>query len=217
MIVPVPGDYVLHIMEHAIMLPSELEFTDEDVTIQERGDIPMKGWFTTEKLNSYRQIVHTSTFDHPKGLSVWNGRILKEHGRQFLTGGGDGTPIGKITSHRFVEGQGMAGKGYFFSENDALFKRALREKTVDALSIGFQILEGGAERRKKKGQEDVLHITKGRLLEVSSVNVGANSQSLFKILHSLRPDLNINTRGYCYLLIGDQRYLVNQQGDIIDG
>lgn len=217
MIVPVPGDYVLHIMDHALKIPSDLDFTKDDKEVQARGDIPMRGWLTTEKMNAYRQIVHNSTFDHKDGLTFWNGRILKEHGRQFLTGGGDGTPIGTMKEHSFVKGKGMAGKGYFYKENPELFKRALHEKTIDAFSIGFRLLEGGAERRQKKGEEEILHITKGQLFEVSVVNIGANSESFFKILHSLRPEPEHLTHGYLYVIAGGARYLINRQGDIIDG
>jgi len=194
----------------------------------ETGDLLVRGWMTTTQLNSYRQRVHASTFDWDGGLSRWNGRILLEHGRRFLVGGGDGVPIGRITTHKFVKNRGMYGSGFYYKENDERLKRAVRDGTMNDWSIGFELTEDGYEYDEKK---DILDITKGILHELSTCNVGAcpgaknevlNEHELVgEILHHAREEMIkkdiIHQEPKCRLVTWQGRqWLVTSRGDWYD-
>jgi len=192
------GDNVVHIMDS--------QFEHSVSAGMESGDIQIRGWLTTEKKNSYGQVVHSSTFDWADGLSKWNGRILNQHGRRFLIGGGDNTPVGQITKHSIRNGEGFFGAGYIYNQAPELVKRAIRDETLNAFSIGFTIAEKGAKYDKK---DDVLNITKGFLHEVSLVNVGANDQALFEVLNSMNTEHYTGKNGYFFLILKGKRYLVD--------
>ena len=200
------GDNVVHVMDS----PFEHSMPAGEI---ETGDIQIRGWLTTEKKNAYDQVVHASTFDWEGGLSRWNGRILNQHGQRFLTGGGDNTPVGRITHPSIREGEGFFGSGYIYNEAPELLKRSVRDGTINAFSIGFKIAEGGVEYDE---ETDTENITKGFLHEVSLVNVGANDESLFEVLNSLNAKHYTRKHGYFYLIKGGQRYLVNSRGEVQD-
>jgi len=204
---PQAGDAFVHVPDGTFTLADD---GDGD-NAMEHGDIKTRGWLTTEKLNSYRQIVHSSTFDWEGGFKRWQGRILSEHGRRFLIGGGDGTPIGKITTHQIVKGAGLYGIGHIYHDNPPLLKRALLDGTLNAWSIGFTVMEDGFKYDKKK---DILNITKGQMREVSLVYLGANDESFVEIIHSLRTYRRLNPDNYCYIIKGGVTYLVNLEGEV---
>lgn len=200
------------------------DIEDDDLlahsAVSDDGDVTIRGWLTTEQLNSYRQIVRTSTFDWKGGLSRWNGRILLEHGRRFLIGGGNGIPVGQFMNYEFIEGKGMFGTASIWKENPALLRRAIREGTMNALSIGFTVVKGGYTYHKKA---DKLEIKKGVLHEVSLCNVGVNAGALFEVVHSMRqmqPNLDTlthNQQRRCYhITYKGVTYLVNNKGEVED-
>lgn len=209
MIKPSPGDPILYCVDGGLTC-------HDDDNSSHGGDIPIKGWMTTETKNSYGQIVRSSTFDWKDGLTLWNGRILDSHGQRFFIGGGNNTPTGMMTSHEIIDGEGMLGTGYIFEECSAQYLRSIREGTINALSIGFTLMKKGYEYDE---DTDTLEITKGQLHEVSTCNVGANLEARFAVLNSFNHERNVNPNylhGYIYVIMGGERYLVNEQGDIID-
>lgn len=213
MITPSPGDPILYCVDGGLTCL-------EDKSSDTSGDVPIRGWLTTEKKNSYDQVVRSSIFDWDGGLARWSGRILNDHGRRFLQGGGDSIPIGKIDQHQIVPSQGMLGEGFIFKESSPQLKRAIREETIDGLSIGFVLEKDGFKIHKKTKTEDAfLELTKGRLFEVSTVTVGANDEALFEVLNSIRHGNNEPNykHGYLYVILNGNRYLINERGDIIDG
>lgn len=205
---------VIHSRKGAMVVLSESPFTLSSLPDgAEDGDIHVRGWLTTTALNSYRQIVHTSTFDWDGGLKFWQGRILNNHGRQFLMGGGDNVPIGRISQLDTITDEGYYGEGYIYHESNPQLRRAMRDGTVNSFSIGFMVEEGGAEYDE---DDDIVHITKGRLHEVSVVNVGANELSKFKVLNDVTLSSMTNNAEYYILIKGGKRYLVNRtKGDVI--
>ena len=222
--IPQAGDFVTAVthgafacdtMDSPVVVPDGADVVEHDVRGAVSGDIHIKGWLTTTKKNSYDQIVAHDTFDHETGMSQWNGRMLMEHGRQFLIGGGNGTPVGQFTQHQFVKGKGLWGKAHIYKENSALLKRAVRDGTLNALSIGFTIAEDGAKYSKK---EDTLFINKGHLLECSLCDVGANDEALFEVINSVR---NYKSQahdysGFKYVIWKGVTYLINREGEVFD-
>ena len=211
MLTPSPGDPILYCVDGGLTCHAEGSASS--------GDIPIRGWLTTEKKNSYGQVVRSSIFDWDGGLTRWNGRILKDHGQRILVGGGENTPVGQITKHSFIPGEGMFGSGILYKENSEQYKRAVREGTINGLSIGFTVENDGWKAHKKTKTEDAwLEFTKGRLFEVSTVNVGANDQALFEVLNSIaHGNTEPNYKhDYLYVVLKGNTYLVNRQGDIID-
>jgi len=217
MTLPEPGDFVVMTCAGVCQLdggaPAQ-SFHDGDTP---DGDIKIRGWLTTEKINSYRQIVKAETFDWSGGTSRWNGRVLDQHGRRFLLGGGSDLPVGQILRYEFVKGKGLWGSGHIWAEAPERLKRAIRDKVTNAFSIGFIPEEDGLDYDKK---EKLLTISKGVLLEVSTVNVGANDESLFEVFHQAafaKPDRTTEhkPRDHFYLIHKGRRYLVTE-GRIYD-
>ena len=138
--------------------------------------------------------------------------MLFDHGRRFLIGGGDNIPIGQWRQYLIREGEGVYAKGVISKETDSLFKRAIRDGTLNALSIGFIVEEDGFEY---DDETETTEITRGTLLEASIVPVGANDEALFEIMHSMtqRHSLHNNSE-YRGVVVGGTRYLVNPKGEI---
>lgn len=140
------------------------------------GDIEIAGWVITEDLIESRQmIVLTSAFDHKDGFSPFNGRVLAFHDETK-------EPVGEVIGElELVEGQGMRGRIRIWRENGELFKRAIREHTLNAFSIGMRILEWSYNEKT-----EILTVTKAQLKELSIVNMGAASKALFEVRNSLK-------------------------------
>ena len=214
------GDSVVLVSENAIVNVADVGGDD--------GDIAVQGWLTTEKENSYKQVVKYDTFKHDGGLRRWNGRMMLAHGRRLLVGGGDEVPVGIFTRRSFVKDKGFFGIGTIYKENTPRLKRAVRDGVLNAWSIGFGVLEGGYAVDKKTGKAT---ITKGELFETSLCTIGANDESLVEVTNSLlarryaddgggssnfeHSRNHYDTRGYYWLVYGGQWFFVNSKGDML--
>lgn len=200
-----PGERVQFVQENAI--------TFDDLKSPVGGDIAISGWMTTEKVNSYNQIVKADIFEHDEGMSRWNGRIMLGHGRQVLIGGGTDTPIGQIYNYESIKGEGIKANGIIYHQAPELLKRSVREGTMNAWSIGFMPLNWEEEE-----ETDVVTFTKGTLHELTVTILGANDEALFEVTNSLAPNKQLQNREeLMYIISEGTRYVVNSKGEVIDG
>lgn len=209
---PQTGDFVVLVADSELTCHADGDDI-QAIAADSKVDIPIRGWLTTTKKNSYDQIVESSFFDWEGGLAKWSGRILAHHGQRFLFGGGDSTPVGKMSRHSIVDGEGMFGSGFIYGENPPLLKRAVLEGTLSSLSIGFKIAEGGMRHDRKT---KTTHLTKGILHEVSLCNVGVCDEAIFEIVHSVDTFdySNKHQDAKRWVIIYGQRYLVNSMGEV---
>lgn len=162
-----------------VLVSMDTEFADAEETAD--GDIEIEGLAITEQLiESRRMIVKTDAFKHKDGFSLFNGRMLYFH---------DDTkePIGEVTSKQLISGTGLFIKARLWKENSELFKRAVREKKLRAMSIGFTI-----DKWEYDEKLDIVTITEARLKEVSVVNIGADENALFEVTNSLKENETYN-------------------------
>jgi len=139
------------------------------------GDIIIDGWFITENLIEDRgMIVRADAFKNKDGLRYYNGRVLAFHNQIK-------EPVGKTLELQIVSGRGIRGKVLLYRENSELFKRAIRDKTLRAFSIGFSV-----EEYTYNEKTEILTITKAKLREVSIVNIGADEKAVFNVQNSLK-------------------------------
>ena len=166
-----------------IILPCDVTFAEvgAGAGAGEDGDIEIGGWFVTEKLIESRSlIVRADAFDHSDGLKSFNGRVLAFHDDRK-------EPIGQTLELELVKNKGLRGRVRIWQENSELLKRAIREKTLQAFSIGFSVDEWSYNEKT-----EVMTVTKGRLKEISVVHIGAESNAVFDVLNSLE-DVNQTT------------------------
>ncbi|MDD1749229.1 MAG: HK97 family phage prohead protease [Methanothrix sp.] len=163
-----PGE-PLETGESLIRLASKDVFSRETID----DDIIIEGWFTTEKLNSYNQIVKATSFAWKGGTSLFNGRVLAFHDQRK-------EPVGLVLSMQVKEDEGLWGKVKIFREAAPLFKRSINEGVLNAFSIGFTV-----EKYEYDEETEIITFLRCKLLEVSIVNVGANEEALFEVVHSI--------------------------------
>ncbi len=155
-----------------ILAMCEVEFAD--LKEGKEGDIEVEGWFITEQLiESRRMVVKTSAFTHEKAMRLFNGRVLAFHDQLK-------EPVGEVIEMKLIKGKGVRGRVRLYRENSELFKRAIREKKLNAFSIGFTV-----EKWEYDEKQDVLTVTMAYLKELSVVNIGADSNALFEVRNSL--------------------------------
>ena len=155
-----------------ILASCDIEFVN--VQTGKEGDIEIEGWFITEKLIESRMlIVRTNAFSHKEGMSLFNGRVLAFHDQLK-------EPVGEVTDMKMVKNKGIRGTIRIWRENSELFKRAISEKKLQAFSIGFAVDEWSFDEKT-----EILTVTRGRLKEVSIVNIGADSNAIFEVHDSL--------------------------------
>lgn len=163
-----------------ILASCDLEFAD--VSVGKEGDIEIAGWFITENLIESRMlVVKTSAFDHKDGFSMFNGRVLAFHDQLK-------EPIGEVTSYELVKNKGIRGTVRIYRENSELLKRAIREGTLQAFSIGFAV-----DTWEFDEDTEIVTVTKGRFKELSIVNIGADSNAQFEVRNSLEDVKHHNT------------------------
>lgn len=154
-------------------LASADSFTRETVD----DDIILEGWFTTETVNSSNQIVKAKAFKWDNGLKKFNGRVLAFHDQRK-------EPIGMVEKMKIVLSKGLWGRIRLFREAPASLKRAINEGVLNGLSIGF-----GVEEYTYDEKTEVMTFTRCILYEVSVVNIGANEEALFEVVHSIMGEL----------------------------
>ena len=156
-----------------IRLASTEPFTRETVG----GDIFVEGWLTTETLNSFNQVVKAKAFKWDDGLKEFNGRVMPFHEMRK-------EPIGKVEKLKLVLGKGLWGRIKIFKEVSGTLRRSIEEKVLAGLSIGFQPVEYSFDEKT-----EVLTFLRAKLLEVAVVNIGANEEALFEVVHSIMGEL----------------------------
>ncbi|MCK5342193.1 MAG: HK97 family phage prohead protease, partial [Candidatus Heimdallarchaeota archaeon] len=134
----------------------------------------IEGFAITEALiESRRMIVNMDAFDHKDGFKMFNGRMLYFHNQ-------DKEPVGEVVEYKLIKKKGLWIRARLWRENSELFKRAILEKKLQAMSIGFAI-----DKWEYDEKEDIVTITEARLKEISVVNIGADENALFEVLNSL--------------------------------
>ena len=155
-----------------VLASANLEFAD--VKQNKEGDIEIEGFAITEALiESRRMIVNMDAFDHKDGFKMFNGRMLYFHNQ-------DKEPVGEVVEYKLIKKKGLWIRARLWRENSELFKRAILEKKLQAMSIGFAI-----DKWEYDEKEDIVTITEARLKEISVVNIGADENALFEVLNSL--------------------------------
>lgn len=155
-----------------VILACDVEFAK--VTTGKEGDVEIEGWFITENLIESRNlIVNSSAFRGKEGMSMFNGRVMGFH--DIMS-----SPVGVVTAMKEQPNKGWYGSITVWRENDELFKRAIIEKVLRGFSIGFIIDEYSYNEKT-----DILTVLKGRLKEVSIVNIGADSHAVFDVRQAL--------------------------------
>jgi len=156
----------------------------------EKGDLILDGWFITENIipseHTWRQYdlqIPASAFEWDGAFEKFNGRIMPHHNLH------NADPIGKeLAEYRRIEhGKGFGGRVKIFSDAPPLTLRAIREGVLNSFSVGINILETQID--KKKGLEKA---TKAQLLEISTVNLPADSKALFEVAEMLSQKFNPN-------------------------
>ncbi|MEK0336213.1 MAG: HK97 family phage prohead protease, partial [Nitrosopumilus sp.] len=158
-------------LDDIVLIPSAAD--DLELTEHDNGDITISGWFITERFMENRLPklkVLASAFSVKGAMSEFNGRVLSFHDRMH-------EPIGKVLNMVVIPGKGVQGTVRIFAENPDLLKRSIREKVLDAFSIGFEIKKYEYDEDKEE-----MTVTSLVLKELSLVNLGADKNAKFKLI-----------------------------------
>jgi HK97 family phage prohead protease/HK97 family phage major capsid protein len=143
------------------------------------------GWASKPDVDSYKEIVKPDAFNESLPEFMRHPMMLYMHDWY-------GMPVGMVTSVEVrEEGIWVEFKIFQTTEGRNLII-CIREGLIDSLSIGFSVAKDGYEFDEESG---IGTITKGRLLEVSVVTLGACPTALFseKLSSLLRSkDFDIN-------------------------
>ena len=151
-----------------------LKFAIDSAQVDNNGDIVAVGFATKEGVNLKNIDVPTSSYSWDGAFEHFKDMVLAYHRD-------DVSSVGKIESYEIVDGVGLKVRVRFFGDNDALFLRAIKERTLNGLSIGYDVLEFHEE-----ADDHVFVFDKIKIFEISVVHIGANPEAVFAIVDSLR-------------------------------
>jgi len=162
---------VVSLVGKTIVMPGILQKSEEDDTIE--------GWATTGAIDLDNQIIEPTAFEEDLPAFMKNPimRFMHEY------------PVGKWLDAK-AEVKGLYVKGKFASTERAKeVKQLVDEGIVKGLSIAAKIKEDGTEwRHDDELDQDILHFTKLRLLEISVVDVPANPEAMLELSKRLKLD-----------------------------
>ncbi len=145
-----------------------------DTLFKEGDDIIAVGWATKEGVNLKNINVPTSSYSWDGAFEHFKDMVLAYHRDDISS-------VGKIESYEIIDGMGLKVRVRFFGDNDALFLRAIKEGTLNGLSIGYDVLE-----LHEEADDNVFVFDKIKIFEISVVHIGAHPEAIFAIVDSLR-------------------------------
>lgn len=130
-----------------------------------------EGWASKDTIDVYNEIVRPDAFNESLPAYMQHPMMLYMH--DWF-----GMPVGMVTELEIREHGIWTVFKIFPTDEGKNLMTVIREGLIDSLSVGFTVDKGGTEYDEKT---KITTITKGKLYEISVVNLAANPDALFDI------------------------------------